>query len=123
MIDGFILSPYRVSVDGFGYGIYHARSRGMALSAAYHSSAFNGWTFREFLIATRCWKEPESAPANYGRIVEVGGEQCHYVSHDRQYMQFVRPGSDVILNTHPLDVKADWIGGYPLVLTERKATP
>ena len=74
MSGGFILSPYRVTVDDYGYGIYHARSRGKALSAAYHSSAFEGWSFKQFLQKVSCWKEPGSAPANYGRIVEVGGE-------------------------------------------------
>jgi hypothetical protein len=114
----FILSPYRVYVDGYGSEIYHAKSRSSALGKAYKSDAFSHIKFKDFLQMTECYKVMECTPTNYGRLVEVSGEICHYVSHNNQYMQIVRPFSDVIMTTHPLDVRSDWIGGYPLKLIE-----
>ncbi len=49
-----IVRPWTVTVSGYGHGDYIAASRGKALADAWRSSAFEGWTFGEFLKRARC---------------------------------------------------------------------
>ena len=100
----FVLRPYVVSVEGFGCATYHARTPARARVWAFDSAAFNGWTFKQFLQRSRLWRAPKHDP-NYGREIIVAGERAFYVTGNSQYIQFVRPNSDVILNTHPYDVE------------------
>lgn len=102
MSGGLIIKPFRVVVDGFGGGIYYARSRGLALAHAWRCDAFNGHTFGEFLRIARSWKE--AGHERFGEEITVCGKPAYLVSWNSQYIQFVRPGSDVIMNSHPMDV-------------------
>lgn len=104
MSEGFLLKPFRVRVSGFDSHIYYARSRQKALANAWqdYRSTFDEVTFGQFM--TRAKAREESPGDRFGEAMSVGGELGFYVSHNSQYIQFVRPGSDVILNTHPLDV-------------------
>lgn len=102
--DGFTLKPFRVRVNGFDSHIYYARSRQKALSLAWqdYRSTFDEVTFGQFL--GRAKAREETPGERFGEAMMVGEQPGFYVSHNRQYIQFVRPGSDVVLNTHPLDV-------------------
>ena len=99
-----IIKPWRVTVPGYGEDTYFAASRGKALADAWNSSAFLDWSFKDFLVrgAKAVREEPSG---RFGEHIEVGGKPAYLVSYDRQYIQFVRPDSDVIMNSHPLDVE------------------
>lgn len=106
---GFILKPFTVSLNyagGFTQHTYYARSRGSATAAAWRdfTSAFD-CSFRDFLRIARVSAADIKRGPPFGDAITVCGKPAFYVSHDRQYIQFVRPGSDVILNAHPLDVE------------------
>lgn len=102
---GFIIKPFRVSFDGESY-VYFTRSRGKALSEAWQSyiGIRAHISFKDFLRRARAWKEAEPGPM-FGMPITVGGGPASMVSSDQQYIQFVRPGSDVIFNSHPMDVE------------------
>lgn len=103
--DGLVIKPFRVCVEGFDGHIYYARSRGKALAGAWRNfcSYRDDVDFKAFLGMARSWGE---APGErFGEQIYVCGKPAYLVSWDRQYIQFVRPGSDVILNSHPLDVE------------------
>lgn len=106
MSEGFILRSWRVSVVGFDSHIYHARSRGMALSRAF--SDFRSYRddvgFKDFLRMARAWAEREPNP-RFGEPITVGGKPAFWVDCNRAYIQFVLPGCDVIMNSHPYDVE------------------
>lgn len=99
-----IIKPWLVSVRGFDSHTYHAPSRGKALAAAFNSyQAHYAGSFKDFLrIANAIFCISDS---RFGEQIEVCKLPAFYVSHNRQYIQFVRPDSDVILNSHPLDVE------------------
>lgn len=105
MSDGFILKPFRVSVSGFDSYVYPARSRQKALADAWRS--YCGYRddvdFRAFLKMAKVAAEP--IPERWGEPLTISGELAFYVSHNRQYIQFARAGSDVVLSSHPLDVE------------------
>jgi hypothetical protein len=100
-----IIRPYIVSVSGFGELTWFARSRGKALAEAWRSfcSYRDDVGFGDFLKMARCIGVGPKAE-RFGEEITVGGKSAYWVSCDRQYIQFVRPGSDQILNSHPLDV-------------------
>lgn len=100
----FRMRRYVVWVEGFGCHVYDAVSPGRARADAYGAASFNGWTFKDFLRRARVWRSPPVANPNYGREITVGGERAFYIGGDSQYIQFVRPGADYVLNAHPLDV-------------------
>jgi hypothetical protein len=100
---GLIVKPWRVSVSGYGEHTYFAASRGKALAQAWRSGAFMNWSFKDFLQRARAVREEPMG--RFGEYIEVGGKPAYLVSYDRQYIQFVRPDSDVILNSHPYDVE------------------
>lgn len=98
-----IVRPWTVVVSGYGHGDYIAGSRGKALAKAWQSSAFEGWPFGEFLKRATC--RLNRAPwERFGEPITVGGEPAFLVGANKQYVEFVRPDSDVVLNSHPFDV-------------------
>jgi hypothetical protein len=101
-----IIRPYIVSVSGFGELTWFARSRGKALATAWEAycSYRDDVDFKAFLKLARCVGE-RACGSRFGEPIMVGSERAYYVSHDRQYIQFVRPNSDVVLHSHPLDVE------------------
>lgn len=98
------VDAYQVCVIGYGCAqpIY-ARSRSKALADTWRSPAFSGWTYKKFLQkakAIRCAAHPR-----FGELIKVNGDIGIIVHVDSQYIKFVRPDSDIIYNTHPLDVE------------------
>lgn len=103
-MSGLIIRPWRVQVSGFPGYTYFARSRQKALSAAWNSyCSYQAVTFKEFLKMARA--SSEDPMGRFGEYIEVAGLPAYLVSYDRQYIQFVRPGSDVIMNSHPYNVQ------------------
>lgn len=104
--EGMILKAYMVHVDGFNGHRYHTQSRGKALASAWREfrSHRDDVGFGDFLKIARCYAVAEQDP-RFGEAMTVGGRPALYVSHNRQYIRFVRPGCDEIMNTHPLDVE------------------
>lgn len=100
-----IVKPWKVSVSGFPCHTYYAASRGKALAKACSDfqSYRDDYTFKDFLKIARCWREV--GHDRFGEEITVAGLPAYLVSYNRQYIQFVRPDSDVILNSHPLDVE------------------
>jgi len=101
----FILKQFRVSVDGFDSHVYHARSRQKALANAWRDfcSYRDDVDFKAFLRMARA--QQEEPDERLGEPIIVGGRPAFYVSHNRQYIRFVRPDTDVILSSHPFDVE------------------
>lgn len=102
----FLIKRYCVSVVGFPDVFYYARSPGQARSKAWDAylHADDRCTFKRFLQisrVTRCLR----VPPGFGDEIMVADERAYRIEFNGQYVQFVRPGSDVILNSHPLDVK------------------
>ena len=99
-----IIKPYYVVVNGyFGYSPIFAKSRGSALAEAWRCDAFNNLSFGAFLKVARARRA--TASKRFGELLTVSGKPAFYVSHNSQYIQFVRPHSDVVLNSHPMDVE------------------
>lgn len=102
----FVLKPYRVTVSGFSEWTYYARSRGSATAKAFSDFAeCRDITFRDFLKLVKVSAADITRGPPFGDAITVCGRPGFYVSHNRQYVQFVRPGCDVILHSHPLDVE------------------
>lgn len=100
-MEGFILRRFEVRVHRYGSGIYLAPTRGKALAQAWRSDAFDGFSFGDFLKIARCrLTEHQVKPVP----ITVLGEPAFKVDHDSQYVQFVYPGGEFVLNAHPLDV-------------------
>jgi hypothetical protein len=100
-IEGFKLRRYEVTVGRWGAGIFLATSRGKALADAWRSDAFEGYTFGEFLKMAHCRLtgfQIKPIP------ITVEGRPAFKVDHDSQYVQFVYPDGEFVLNAHPLDV-------------------
>lgn len=97
-----VIKPWTVSFDDATH-VWLARSRGKALVLCWESyRSYRDISFREFLRTARA--TTGVAHERFGEAIQVGGKPAFLVSLDNQYIQFVRPGSDVILNSHPLDV-------------------
>lgn len=101
MAGTMILRRYIVSVTGWGDASILASSRGKALADAWRSDAFCNNTFGEFLRFARCRLDRIQPRAV---DITVSGKPAHGLGHNGQYVQFVYPGKDVVLNAHPLDV-------------------
>lgn len=99
-----IIRPYLVAVSGFGELTWFARSRGKALAKAWEAycSYRDDVGFGAFMSIARC--VGKTTAYRFGEAITVGGKPAYFVSCDRQYIQFVRPDSDVVLNSHPFDV-------------------
>lgn len=97
----FVLRRYEVTVGDWGAGIFLAKTRGKAIADAWRSDAFNVYTFGEFLKMARCrLTEFQPTPSE----ITVSGKRALGLGHNGQYVQFVWPGGEVVLNSHPLDV-------------------
>lgn len=103
-MSGLVVRPFMVSVSGFPDGLYVARSHGKALARAWDDyRAYEDCSFGDFMRKARVRKG--TACLRFGEPITVGGRPAFYVSQRGQYVQFVEPGSDVVLNSHPLDVQ------------------
>ena len=102
--DDLVVKEFAVLVLGWSPMRYVARSRGQAMSKAWSDYQIcHECSFKRFLgLATARRAE---ASDDFGKPIIVCGEPAFRVGENRQYVQFVRPGSDVVLNAHPLDVK------------------
>ncbi len=100
----FVLRRYEITVTGWGSGIYLAKTRGKAMADAWRSDAFLGYTFAEFLRMARCRL---TAYQPVPDEITVSGKRALGLGHNGQYVQFVYPEKDVVLNAHPLDVLPD----------------
>ena len=99
--DGFRLRRYEVTVGRWGSAIILATTRGKAMADAWRSDAFNGYTFGEFLKMARCrLTDFQITPTP----ITVLGKPAFKVDHNSQYVMFVYPGGEFVLNAHPLDV-------------------
>ena len=96
-----ILRRYVVAVIGWGEASILASSRGKALADAWRSDAFTNLSFGAFLRIARCRLDRIQPRAI---DITVSGKPAHGIGHNGQYVQFVYPGKDVVLNAHPLDV-------------------
>ena len=100
----FILRRYEVTVGGFSEPMRStilAATRGRALADAWRNDIFEGYTFGEFLKIARCRLDsyqPQPTEITVLRKRALG------LGHNGQYVQFVYPGRDVVLNAHPRDV-------------------
>lgn len=98
-----IIKPWAVSFEG-QTNTYFAKSRGAALAACWRAyCSYRDIAFREFLRTAAALRAPEWD--RFGEKIKVGGKPAYLISLNSQYMQFVRPGSADIHNTHPLDVE------------------
>lgn len=97
----FVLRRFIVTVSGYGEGVYLATTRGKALADAWRCDAFSGSTFGEFLKHSRCRLDTWQPTPDE---ITVSGKRALGLGHNGQYVQFVYPGKDVVLNAHPLDV-------------------
>jgi hypothetical protein len=96
--------PWIVSVRGYGEQTYYAGSRGKALAMAWNSDAFSGVKFGDFLKIANAYAGLGNFDL-FGGYITVSGESARYVRHDRQYVYFVQPPSDVVFCSHPLDIE------------------
>lgn len=102
-----LVRAFAVSVEGFPPGTYVAASRGRALARCHDDyRAFNPITFGDFLKIARAHRV--AADEGFGAKIRVCGEPAYRVGARGQYVQFVRPGETVLLNSHPADVQDGW---------------
>lgn len=114
----FILRRFIVTVGRWGEGAYLASTRGKALADAWRSDAFEGYTFGEFLKMARCRLDRwQPTPVE----ITVEGKRALGLGHNGQYVQFVYPGKEVVLNAHPLDVLPESV--RPKVYRSASASP
>ena len=107
----FVLKMYSVRVDGFGWSDWEGRSPGQARAAAWRSyTACSDISFRRFLKISSVRRAIE--PEGFGRPILVGDVIAYWVGWNGQYVRFVRPGSHVIVLSHPNDV-SEVIGETP----------
>lgn len=104
MIDmqGMLVKPWDVAVSGYGTSTYYGTSRGKVIADAWRCDSFMHLTFKEFLRVVRCIRAEPSE--RFGERFTISGRKARYISHNRQYVQFVWDGQDTVLNTHPLDI-------------------
>lgn len=104
---GFVLRAYDVTVRGQSH-IYFAATAARARADAWRDySECRDVSFGDFLKASSIRRAArfDEQGSRYGEAMTVCGKPAFYVSHNSQYIQFVRPGSDVVLHSHPLDVE------------------
>lgn len=104
MSKDFILRRFEVSVIGFSEpmrSIKLAATRGKALADAWRHDIFEDYTFGEFLKIARCRLDRYQPVPDE---ITVLGRRALGLGHNGQYVQFVYPGQEVVLNAHPLDV-------------------
>lgn len=100
----FRLRRWEVSVSGFSESmrcIVLARTRGQAMADTWRSDISLSCSFGEYLKIARCrldhcQPKPEA--------ITVLGKPAWGLGHNGQYVQFVYPDGDHVLNAHPYDV-------------------
>jgi len=105
-MSGLVVRGYRVELPHWPACFQVARSRGQAIAATWRDFAccYDGTSFKDFLkLRPRAYRQ--DLGGRFGEPLTVCGKPAFYVSHNAQYIQFVRPGSDVVLNAHPFDVE------------------
>lgn len=104
---GFLMKRWEVTVrwahGGCTVGPVVAPTRGKALANTWRSDAFNAVSFGQFLRFTSCRRDPYR-PARWGDPITIEGKPAFFLDNNRQYVQFVYPGGDHVLNAHPYDV-------------------
>lgn len=103
-MSGLVVRGYRVELPGWPPSFQVARSRGQAIAHTWreYSLCFEV-SFRDFLkLKVRAYRQ--DLGGRFGEPLTVCNHPAFYVGHNSQYIQFVRPDSDVVLNAHPLDV-------------------
>jgi hypothetical protein len=104
----FTIKRYDVTVEGYGSGTYLAPSRGRAIADAWRSASFDSIPFGKFLKICRARRTPtDQLPSPFGDPITVAGAAAFFVDRNRQYVQFVRPDSGVVMNSHPYDVEPE----------------
>lgn len=101
----FKMKLYSVYVAEFGSADYYARSPGQALAKAWRGFPYDH-SFKEFMKIARARRANE--PENFGEKILVGGEPAFRLTGAQNpgaHVHFVRPDSDVVLLSHPLDVQ------------------
>lgn len=101
VLEAFVLRRFEVEVSGYGSGVYLARTRGKAMADAWRSDAFSHLSFGEFIKVATCRLSRHQPTPNE---ITVSGKPALGLGHNGQYVQFVWPGGEVVLNSHPLDV-------------------
>ena len=98
-----VVKRYAVRVRGWSAIIYETRTPAQARARCWRDYQILGeCSFRDFLKLSTISRAADLT--GFGRSILVGGQPAHWVGFDGQYVLFVRPGDDVVLLSHPLDV-------------------
>lgn len=103
MSGDFIMKRWQVSVAGYGSSIVVAASRGKALADTWRNDVFSSQSFGYFLSHARAIRDRYNPP-RWGDPITIEGNPAFFIDNNRQYVQFVYAGKDVVLNAHPYDV-------------------
>lgn len=102
----FIMKAYDVHVRGFPAHRVYAASPGKARAKSWQEyGAVSDGSFADFLKISSVGRAV--TPEHFGAQITVNGTPGFYISSNSQYIQFVYPDADVILNAHPLDVEPE----------------
>lgn len=101
-MEGMRVKPWAVTVSGYGTGAWYGTSRGKVIADAWRCDSFCHVSFKDFLLVVQCRRAEPSE--RYGERFTINGKPARYISHNRQYVQFVWDGEETVLNTHPLDI-------------------
>lgn len=98
------IRTYSITVDGYGGGLYSARSPAKARATAYRDFLICAEiTFKDFLKRAVLRRVPD--PEYAGKRIVVGGQPATTVVGHGQYVWYMRDDSDTRLCSHPLDVQ------------------
>jgi hypothetical protein len=101
-MQGMLVKPWEVVVSDYSSATYYGTSRGKVIADAWRCDSFYHLSFKEFLRIVRCRRAEPCA--RFGERFTISGRPARYISHNRQYVQFVWDGEETVLNTHPLDI-------------------
>lgn len=96
---------YEVSISGFDPVLYSARTPSQARMRAFYAfrDAFDV-AFKDFLKVARV-KRVDDPPGLYRRVSIAGKPATVVLGHGGHYVAFMRDDGDVILYSHPADVR------------------
>lgn len=103
-MNGLIVRGYRVELPGWPPCFKVARSRSAAIGSTFgdYASVFDV-SFRDFLkLGPKAYRQ--DLGGRFGEPITVCKRPAFFVGCNSQYIQFVRPGEDVVHHAHPLDV-------------------
>lgn len=102
-MEGMLVKPWHVTVRGYeDFGLFFGTTRGKVIADAWRCDSFNGTSFGDFLRVVTCRRAEPSE--RFGERFTISGRAARYISHNRQYVQFVWDGDDTVYSTHPLDI-------------------